>query len=144
MCNYLLIYIIKLIGLEDYDHLWPLSYPQTDVFLVCFSVTSPASFENVKEKWYPEIQKRCPGVPFLIIGTRIELRDDSSVIEKLSRQQMGPIVTEQGEAFAREIGAVKYLECSARTKEGLKKVFDEAIVAALEPFHVSFTTKIKK
>ena len=39
-----------LVGQEDYDRLRPLSYPQTDVFLVCFSVVSPASFENVKEK----------------------------------------------------------------------------------------------
>ena len=40
-------------GLEDYDRLRPLSYPQTDVFLVCFSVVSPSSFENVKEKvWF--------------------------------------------------------------------------------------------
>jgi hypothetical protein len=37
-------------GQEDYDRLRPLSYPQTDVFLVCFSVITPASFENVKEK----------------------------------------------------------------------------------------------
>jgi GTPase SAR1 family protein len=39
-----------LLGQEDYDRLRPLSYPQTDVFLVCFSVVSPSSFENVKEK----------------------------------------------------------------------------------------------
>lgn len=37
-------------GQEDYDRLRPLSYPQTDVFLVCFSVVSPSSYENVKEK----------------------------------------------------------------------------------------------
>ena len=37
-------------GQEDYDRLRPLSYPQTDVFLVCFSVINPASYENVKEK----------------------------------------------------------------------------------------------
>jgi cell division control protein 42 len=106
---------------------------------------SPASFENVKEKWYPEIQKYCPGVPCLIVGTQIELRDDPSVIEKLSRQRMKPITTEQGEAYAREIGAVKYVECSALTQKGVKNVFDEAIVAALDSFHeVSFTTKVKK
>jgi cell division control protein 42 len=137
----------ELIGQEDYDRLRPLSYPQTDVFLVCFPVTSPASFDNVKEKWYPEIQEHCPRAPCLIVGTHIELRDDPSVIEKLSSQLMKPITTEQGEAFAREIGAVKYLECSALTQKGLKNVFDEAIVAALEPPHyreVSFTTKIKK
>src|SRR6185437_11020144 len=35
-------------GQEDYDRLRPLSYPQTDVFLVCFSIVSPTSFQNVK------------------------------------------------------------------------------------------------
>ncbi len=39
-----------LAGKEEYDRLRPLTYPETDVFLVCFSVASPASFENVKEK----------------------------------------------------------------------------------------------
>lgn len=37
-------------GQEDYDRLRPLSYPQTDVFLICFSIVSPASFDNVKSK----------------------------------------------------------------------------------------------
>ena len=56
-------------GQEDYDRLRPLSYPQTDVFLVCFSVTSPSSYENVREKWLPEVRHHCPGVPCLIVGT---------------------------------------------------------------------------
>lgn len=54
-------------GQEDYDRLRPLSYPQTDVFLVCFSVTSPASFENVKEKWFPEVRSPL----FLILSTSL-------------------------------------------------------------------------
>lgn len=45
-----------ILGQEDYDRLRPLSYPQTDVFLVCFSVVSPSSFENVKEKVSNEIK----------------------------------------------------------------------------------------
>jgi len=112
-------------GQEDYDRLRPLSYPQTDVFLVCFSVTSPASFENVREKWFPEVHHHCPGVPCLIVGTQIDLREDPTVVEKLARQKLRPISAETGERLARELGAVKYVECSALTQQGLKNVFDE-------------------
>jgi cell division control protein 42 len=108
---------------------------------------SPASFKNVEEKWYPEIQKHCPGVPCLIVGTQIELRDDPLLTKELSKDQMRPITTEQGEAFARKFEAVKYSECSAFTQKGLKNVFDEAIIAALVGLsheEISFTTKIKK
>ncbi|KAK3697254.1 GTPase Cdc42 [Vermiconidia calcicola] len=120
-------------GQEDYDRLRPLSYPQTDVFLVCFSVTSPASFENVREKWFPEVHHHCPGVPCLIVGTQTDLRDDPQVKEKLAKQKMMPVRKEDGERMAKELGAVKYVECSALTQFKLKDVFDEAIVAALEP-----------
>jgi cell division control protein 42 len=114
-------------GQEDYDRLRPLSYPQTDVFLVCFSVTSPASFENVREKWFPEVHHHCPGVPCLIVGTQVDLRDDLSVREKLAKQKMQPVSKEAGERMAKELGAVKYVECSALTQYKLKDVFDEVI-----------------
>lgn len=112
-------------GQEDYDRLRPLSYPQTDVFLVCFSVTSPASFENVREKWFPEVHHHCPGVPCLIVGTQVDLRDEPSVREKLQKQRMAPVRKEDGERMAKELGAVKYVECSALTQFKLKDVFDE-------------------
>ncbi|KAI9441671.1 cell division control protein 42 [Lactarius indigo] len=108
-------------GQEDYDRLRPLSYPQTDVFLICFS------------KWFPEVHHHCPGIPCLIVGTQVDLRDDPHVVEKLQRQKQRPVAPEQGERLASELGAVKYVECSALTQKGLKNVFDEAIVAALEP-----------
>lgn len=92
---------------------------------MCFSVTSPASFENVREKWFPEVHHHCPGVPCLIVGTQVDLRDDSAVVEKLSRQKQRPVSQEAGERLARELGAVKYVECSALTQKGLKNVFDE-------------------
>ena len=41
---------------------------QTDVFLICFSVTSPSSFENVTSKWYPEIKHHCPDAPMILVG----------------------------------------------------------------------------
>lgn len=95
------------------------------MFLVCFSVTSPASFENVREKWFPEVHHHCPGVPCLIVGTQTDLRDDAGVRDKLARQKMSPIRKEDGDRMAKELGAVKYVECSALTQYKLKDVFDE-------------------
>lgn len=49
-------------GQEEYDRLRTLSYPQTNVFIICFSISSPASYENVKHKWYPEVRgQKIPG-----------------------------------------------------------------------------------
>merc|ERR1711944_268709 len=120
-------------GQEDYDRLRPLSYPQTDVFLVCFSVVSPSSFENVKEKWVPEISHHCQKTQFLLVGTQIDLRDDAATIDKLAKNKQKPLTMELGERLARELRAVKYVECSALTQKGLKNVFDEAILALGAP-----------
>ncbi|KAI9264459.1 putative RAC GTPase [Sporodiniella umbellata] len=120
-------------GQEDYDRLRPLSYPQTDVFLVCFSLVNPSSFENVKTKWYPEINHHAPGTPIILIGTKLDLREDPDTVQKLAQRKMAPISYTQSLQMAKDIKAVKYLECSALTQTGLKNVFDEAIRAALCP-----------
>uniref|UniRef100_A0A2K5PBH5 Cell division control protein 42 homolog n=1 Tax=Cebus imitator TaxID=2715852 RepID=A0A2K5PBH5_CEBIM len=105
-------------------------YPQTDV---CLSVVAPSSFENVKEKWVPEITHHCLKTPFLLAGTQIDLRDDPSTIEKLAKNKQKPITLGTAEKLAHELKAVKYVECSALKQKGLRNVFDEAILAALEP-----------
>jgi len=114
-------------GQEDYDRLRPLSYPQTDVFLVCFSIISPASFENVKSKWYPEIQHHCQGTPIVLVGTKSDLRGDQAMTSQLASKGLKMIEKEQANVLAREINAVEYHECSALTQDGLKNVFDRAI-----------------
>jgi len=120
-------------GQEDYDRLRPLSYPQTDVFLICFSVVSPSSFENVTSKWCPEIKHHCPDAPILLIGTKIDLREDKEALQALAENGHSPMKREQGQKLANKIRAVKYLECSALTQRGLKQVFDEAVRAVLRP-----------
>ncbi|ORX54619.1 GTP binding protein Rac1 [Hesseltinella vesiculosa] len=127
-------------GQEDYDRLRPLSYPQTDVFLVCFSLVSPPSFENVRTKWYPEISHHAPNIPMILVGTKLDLREDPETVERLRQKKMSPISYTQALQMTKDIGADKYLECSALTQKGLKNVFDEAIRAVLSPS----TTKSKK
>jgi len=86
-------------------------------------------------QWVPEIMHHCPKTPFLLVGTMVDLRNDASTIEKLSKADppLKVITVEEGEKLARELGAVKYVECSALTQKGLKDVFDEAILATLKP-----------
>jgi len=103
-------------GQEDYDRLRPLSYRQTDVFLVCFSVVNHSSYQNVKEKWVPEILHHCQKTPFLIVGTQVDLREDRFTLNELAIDKLRPITPEQGKKLSKELKAVKYVECSALTQ----------------------------
>ena len=119
-------------GQEEYDRLRPLSYPNTSVFLVCFSIVSPNSFDNVQEKWVPEIKHHCPNTPFLLVGTQVDLRNDEATQLKLAKNKEKPVSKEAGEMMAKSQTAAKYVECSALTREGIKNVFDEAIMQQLD------------
>jgi len=118
-------------GQDDYDRLRPLSYPHTDAFLLMFSVISPASFDNVKSKWAPEVAHYCPGAPVLLVGTKSDLRDNADVTKVLTASGRKAVSEEDGQALSKQIGALGYIECSAMTQDGVTTVFDEAIRAAL-------------
>jgi len=120
-------------GQEDYDRLRPLSYPQTDVFVLCFSVISPTSYTNITNKWMPEIRHHCPDTPVILCGTKIDLREDRDFVNQLQRQNLQSIKREQGQRLCKKIRAFKYVECSALTQKGLKQVFDDAVRSVLSP-----------
>ncbi|KAG7274384.1 hypothetical protein CRUP_002826 [Coryphaenoides rupestris] len=86
-------------GQEDYDRLRPLSYPQT---------------------WHPEVSHHCQSTPIILVGTKLDLREDKETCDKLREKKLTPITYPHGLAMAKEIGSVKYLECSALTQRGLK------------------------
>lgn len=120
-------------GQEDYDRLRPLSYPQTDVFLVCFSVASPSSLDNVLVKWVPEIRHHCADVPLILVGTKSDLRDDRDTQHALQQSGQSLVKRETALKTAHKMRAVAYTECSALTQRGLKLVFEEAVRAVLCP-----------
>lgn len=129
-------------GQEEYDRLRPLSYPQTDVFIIAYSVVNPSSYANVKTKWYPEVHHNCPNTPIILVGTKTDLREDTEILERLEARKEAPITYEQGLKMAEEIGAKKYMECSAYTLRGVKELFDECIREVLK--HQNKDKKIKK
>ena len=117
-------------GQDAYDRFRRNDYPETDVFLIAFSVGSHPSFENVTEKWISEITDYAPpNTPIILVGTKIDLRKDINTINKLKGKGKAPIDAEQGENKAREIKANGYVECSAKELKDLNEVFFEAIRA---------------
>ena len=116
-------------GQEELENIRTLSYQGTSVFLLCFSVTTPTTFDNLTTVWIPEIKRYCTekNIKIMLVGTKTDLRNDENTLKALQAEGKSPITREQGEAKAREIGAIGYAECSAVKNDGVKEVFDKAI-----------------
>ncbi|KAF6008942.1 Rho GTPase [Brettanomyces bruxellensis] len=139
-------------GQEEFDKLRSLSYNDTDCVILCFSVDSPDSLQNVKNKWVNEVLEHCEGIQMVLVALKADLRqtedEDRSTAGINSpmdaqQQQFGTsaynsegmlkklVSYEEGLAMAKKIGAVRYLECSSIKKRGVNEVFTEAARVAL-------------
>ena len=127
---------------SEKDHrIRPLTYPSTDVFLLLFDVTcSEGQFRDLLPKWWVELKFYCPTVPVILVGSKVDLRENIETISAEEGEAMagqienGDIETisaEEGEAMAAQIGAVQYIEVSCCNKLGVRQVFDEAIRVGL-------------
>jgi len=120
-------------GGEDYDRLRPLSYPQTDVFILCFSLASKASLDNIQAKWLPEIRQYCPGVPYILVGTKLDLRPSHAAEQAQPPPHWRvPVSPEEGPTVAEAISAAGYVECSAFSRESVDSVVSAALMAVLK------------
>ena len=72
-------------------------------------------------------------MPILLVGNKVDLRDDPETIKEFAKRGRSPVKWEEGYAMAKRIGAYAYLECSAKTREGVRQVFEIAARAALLP-----------
>lgn len=124
-------------GQETYDRLRPLSYPQTDLFLVVFSVVSSASLNNALVKWVPEVLHHCPDAPFMLVGNKTDLRGPAPKAAAAAAtdapEEDRPVSKADGQEHARQLGAVAYMECSALTQDGLTEVFEAVVRAVRKP-----------
>ncbi|EAX92716.1 RAS-related protein racG, putative [Trichomonas vaginalis G3] len=121
-------------GQEDYERIRPVAYPNANAFMMCFSLVNPTNLENIENKWMSEIRNFCPEAPFVLIGTKSDLRDDWENILTEQKDPNGrPITWAEGDAFAKKIGAAKYIECSAKMAKNIQEVFEETVRIALNP-----------
>ena len=135
-------------GQMDYDMLRPLSYPETDVFIVCFAIDDRPTINNLRDKWCPEIKRYCPSAPIILVATKVDLRDRGTTKRNENHNEynydrekkMGNdvidtndslISTKEGLSLREELQASYYVECSALTQLGLTDVFIQAVRAVI-------------
>jgi Ras-related C3 botulinum toxin substrate 1 len=111
-------------GQEDYDRLRPLSYPGADVVLLCFSLVTESSLDSVKDKWQPEVEHYISECPTLLVGTKVDLRDEK--IADVSTGEFAPVSDEKALKFATDMGCSAFVAVSAKTGKNLKAVFEKA------------------
>ncbi|KAJ1551165.1 hypothetical protein HK096_002774 [Nowakowskiella sp. JEL0078] len=103
-------------GAEAFDRLRPFSYTGATDVIVCFAINKPETFKEIEEKWIPEVKYFCGDIPMVLVGLKKDLRDQSDCLKF-------PISYSQGLDLANKVGAIKYVECSARTGENVVNVF---------------------
>lgn len=140
------------------SRLRPLSYPDSHVILICYAIDSPDSLDNVQEKvrpahsasgrqlgswpqwtvwadydpqWISEVLHFCQGLPIVLVACKKDLRDDQKTIQDLGRMNQRPVTRAEGVSVAQKIGAQGFVECSAKTGEGVREVFQTATRHAL-------------
>lgn len=106
----------------------------TDLIMLCYSVDSKDSLENVESKWVGEIADNCPGVKLVLVALKCDLREQGEEEEGEGGEQREkrPMISyDNGLEVARRIGALRYLECSAMKNRGVNEAFTEAARVAL-------------
>jgi len=110
-------------GQECFSRVRTLNYSGTDVILLCFSVIDQKSMMNVRDRWHQEIKTYCSGVPILMIGLKIDARDDDRVLQELANKGEQPATPQDGRKIAKILNA-EYMECSSFSRKGVKEVFE--------------------
>ncbi|XP_068195432.1 rho-related GTP-binding protein RhoU-like [Antennarius striatus] len=135
---------IKLIdtaGQQVFGHLRSLCYAHVDVFILCFSLVNPVSFDSITTKWIPQMRAGNPNSPIILVGTQSDLRHSMDILIHLNQRCTKPVAFSQAKMLARRISAHDYVECSALTQHNLKDVFDQAIFAAIKHKNTGPTPK---
>ncbi|TRY79112.1 hypothetical protein TCAL_06593 [Tigriopus californicus] len=126
-------------GQESYEKLRPLSYPGSDVVLICYSIDRPESLANVETLWAPEIKRHCRDVPVVLVGNKTDLRESHTSAED------DLVTSAAGTRMSNKIKATCFLECSAKANQGVSAVFQTAAKAAIIHRHENlFVRNIKK
>lgn len=126
-------------GQEDFDSVRPLSYKDTSIVLLCYSIENKEMLVNIKEKWTFEIRNYCHDTPFFLIGLKSDKRNmDDSEVDKSKLVSVAA-----GEDLSEEVGAAGFYECSALTGENINEIFEAAARKIIKQNEKSPVTSVR-
>ena len=149
------IMVVDTPGRYDYLPFRQVAYSRSDLVMVCFALDCPQSLQHVEEFWVPEILEHAPGIPYMLVGNRRDLRDElyanwcccqvcqecylgcekgKNTLKRIEADEFlnsSLLTTAQGIAIAKRVKAVGYSECSAKFRDNTRQVFEHATELAI-------------
>lgn len=137
--------VVEVAGRDDYAKLRRCAYHKMDAVILCYASDNVASLEKLKREWLPELREHAPNVPYILVGTKKDIKEDYAYQRELFRTQEDKgqslrmedlmkdvVTTSDGFEVADLIGAQGFLECSALYRDGTREVFEKAATVALK------------
>ena len=135
--------VVEVPGRNDYTKIRHCAYHKMDLVILCYSADNPTSLSAIKSHWLPELKKAAPKVPYILVGTKKDIREEKLSEVQLPRHsrtdgdcskipQHNFVTTRQGLETAEKIEAVDFIECSALYRDGTRNVFETAAKIALK------------
>lgn len=125
--------IVEVVGRDDYARLRKCAYHKMDAIILCYSADNPEGLQRVVDYWVPELKCHAPKVPFILVATKKDIRDELLYEQSGSTlEREGVVPTTRGQRVAKSIGAHTFLECSALYRDNTRNVFETAAKVALQ------------
>jgi len=115
--------LLDLSGSYENENIRSLVYNGCDAVVLCFDLTDSSSLESVESKWLPELEENCPGVPFILAGCKRDVMCDgpegcvcggACCTRLLNETELAALIL--------RTRAKAYIECSARTMDGVQEL----------------------
>ena len=100
---------------SDQDHrIWPI--PEPHVIVICYSAVDITSYMEVAKEIIPELNRRFPNVPRILVATKDDLKNDLSCIRSVTNELEDTSINNKSESGAARLSENSSVD-SASNKE---------------------------
>ena len=143
--------VVDISGRDDFAPLRRLACRKVDAIILCYPVDSIDSMERIRSFWVPECKRHAPKAPFVVVGTKRDIRDAArDKVEEMKQTLRGSdkeaegrihleaefvkgfVTNDRGKRMSREVGAQEFFECSSMYRDGTRSLFESVTMTALQ------------